>query len=137
MKYCFNIKIKTKSGIFILTQSKLIIDGGKQEVVLSKNQKKLFLCLLNDINDKKEIINKIWPNIDCKLADNNYSQLICRTRVLLSKNEFPPNVIVTIPRYGVCLNRRLVVEESLRHGGSISMLNDHAILLSKMPRDCK
>ncbi|WP_261112980.1 transcriptional regulator [Serratia quinivorans] len=128
MKCSFYIKIK--SDIFIPSKGVLILESGGIEVVLSNNQKKLFLCLLSDLNDKQEIIKKIWPDMDCKLANNNYAQLIYRTRKLLSKKKFPPDVIITIPRYGVCLNKRLVVEKSPRHCGSVNILNDHAVILN-------
>lgn len=90
----------------IIDNNKLITKSGRSEVTLSKNKKYLILCLMKKINKKKEIISCIWGGESCK--KNSYNQLIYQTRQLLAHSGFPPNMIVTIPRYGAYLNQELL-----------------------------
>lgn len=83
----------------------LRITGCQKSVKLTKNQSKLFFCLLNEIQEKKDIIHYIWggENQD----DSAYRQLVRRTRKLLSDKGFPEETIMTISHYGLCINNEI------------------------------
>ena len=98
----------------------------KKEIILSKNQTKLITCLLNEINEKKEIIAFIWSDGSYKSKENNYNQLIHQTRALLIKKGFSEDFIMTIPRYGLCLNKNNLISKTPSKYYATNMLNDHA-----------
>lgn len=72
---------------------------------LSKNQIKLFHCLLNGMGEKSQIINFIWGGGSLTETEFKYNQLICRTRSKLTRSGFPSDIILTIPKFGVCINK--------------------------------
>lgn len=102
-----NISYLEKNMVSI-NNGKLKIKNTNIEVSLSKNQKKLLICLMKNINDKKRIITMVWGEGDYNLREMSYHQLIHKTRIRLSNHGFPDDFILTIPRYGLCLNKELV-----------------------------
>lgn len=72
---------------------------------LSKNQVKLFHCLLNGQGEKSQIIDFIWGDGSLTETEFKYNQLICRTRSKLTRSGFPSDIILTIPKFGVCINK--------------------------------
>ncbi|CAI1000658.1 winged helix-turn-helix domain-containing protein [Serratia fonticola] len=109
----------------ILENNKLITKNEKIEAVLGKNQKYLLLCLMKKINEKNEIISCIWDKGNCN--KNSYNQLIYQTRELLARSGFPPNMIVTIPRYGVYLNQEPLTTQPKIDEGLLNVSNLHTI----------
>ncbi|RDL26947.1 hypothetical protein DFO62_103362 [Serratia fonticola] len=97
-----------EKNMISINNNKLKIRNTDIEVSLSKNQKKLIICLMKDINDKKRIITLIWGEGDSSLREMSYHQLIHKTRNRLSNHGFPDDFILTIPRYGLCLNKKFV-----------------------------
>jgi len=124
-----NKKIKETSyfenSSLILDNNRLITKNEKKEAVLSKNQKYLLLCLMKKINEKNEIISCIWDKGRCK--KNSYNQLIYQTRELLTRSGFPPNIIVTIPRYGAYLNQEPLTTKPKIDEGLLNVSNLHTI----------
>ncbi|CNE49235.1 winged helix-turn-helix domain-containing protein [Yersinia kristensenii] len=98
----------------------------KKEIILSKNQTKLITCLLNEINEKKDIITFIWSRNSYKSKENNYNQLIYQTRTLFINAGFAEDFIMTIPRYGLCLNKNNLITKTPAKYYSTNMLDDHA-----------
>lgn len=119
-----------KKFMIVLNGNRLRLkhNDNDNEVILSKNQTKLLVCLINEIHEKKSIINYIWNNGDCKSKKNSYSQLIHKTKVFLTQNGFPADFIITIPRYGLCLNRSFIGSAPSLHVNSVKILNDPAFL---------
>ncbi len=126
MKYHLNTKSQFEQEPLILSGNKLIFLIKNKEVILSKNQTKLIDCLLNKINEKSDIINFIWDKGIYKSRNNNYNQLIHQTRALFTGEGFSPDFIMTIPRYGVCLNKNNLISKDPQKYRSANMLNDHA-----------
>lgn len=91
---------------------KLKIKNTSTEIKLSKNQKKLLLCLMKKINDKRVIIEIIWGKGECDSNEMNYHQLIYKTRKKLVSKGIPDDFIMTIPRYGLCLNMEFVHQDT-------------------------
>lgn len=87
-----------------LIKNKLSLKHSGNFVSLSKKQTTLFNCLINEINDRKEIIERVWPGPNAKSKVNNYNQLIFQTRILLAKSGFPKDMLITMSMYGVCLH---------------------------------
>lgn len=77
-------------------------------VRLSKNQIKLFTCLLSNRSEKEDIIQFIWGEGYQKKNELKYNQLIYRTRTKLIRLGLPNDLILTIPGFGVCLNKTLI-----------------------------
>nr|WP_314266587.1 hypothetical protein [uncultured Moellerella sp.] len=126
IKYYLNKISNNEYNAPIIDGNKFIFSSLKKEVSLSKNQTKLLSCLLNDINQKKDIILFIWGKDNDKSNENNYNQLIHRTRALFISEGFADDFIMTIPRYGVCLNKNHLNLEIPKKYFSTNILNDHA-----------
>lgn len=74
---------------------------------LNEAQKRLLICLIRQINAKREIINIVWYENHQRISDNNYHQLAFQLRALFQRNGLPANLLVTIPYYGLKLNKNL------------------------------
>lgn len=81
---------------------------------LNESQKRFMVCLFKQINCKREIINIVWYENHQKINDNNYHQLVYKTRALLLKAGLPDDVLMTLHYFGVKLNE--------------SVFNDHSTL---------
>lgn len=82
---------------------------GGGTVRLSKNQMKLFICLTKKINEKQEIIDMIWGKKEKnKENETKFNKLIYRTRITLTQANFPSDMLLTIPHFGVCINQSLL-----------------------------
>ncbi|VEI61933.1 Uncharacterised protein [Serratia fonticola] len=107
----------------------LILKNTNIEVILSKNQTKLMTCLINEINEKKDIINYIWNGKNRKSTENSYGQLVYKTKTLLVKNGFPQDLIMTISTYGLCLNKNYVRVGCSQHKCMVMIYNDPVYFL--------
>lgn len=101
VKYKHILSVDCGSNILTLLPS-------KQSVNISEKQKRLLVCLLNGVNKKSEVIKIVWCENHAVISDNSYHQLLYQFRALLLKNSMPPDLIRTIPRYGVKLNYRFL-----------------------------
>lgn len=117
-----------ENAMIVLNGNRLRLKNNNIEVVLSKNQTKLLVCLINEIHEKRSIINYIWNNGNCKSKENSYSQLVHKTKEFLMQNGFPTDFIITIPRHGLCLNRSFIGSAPSLHDNSVKTLNDPAFL---------
>ncbi|WP_158510607.1 winged helix-turn-helix domain-containing protein [Serratia rubidaea] len=107
-----NTEIKrTGTSNLFLEGRVLYLKSEHRKTTISKNQEKLIQCLLNGVFEKEEIINFIWG---LKNKKNNYNQLIHQFRKQLSSKGFPDDLIITIPRYGLCLNKYWLSKKSSR-----------------------
>jgi len=97
--------IYLENNSIVLNGNVLIFKKSNSHATLSKNQTKLIYCLLNEVNEKISIINHIWNSKKNKSNQNNYNQLVYKTKALLITNGFPADFIMTIPGYGVCINK--------------------------------
>jgi DNA-binding winged helix-turn-helix (wHTH) protein len=122
-------KSRVENATMILSGNTLRFKKGNDQIKLSKNQAKLMTCLMNEGNEKENIINYIWGAIDCKSRENNYSQLIFKTKQLFIKNGLPADILMTIPNYGLCINKNYTEAKNCRRGLATRMLNDPGIYL--------
>lgn len=95
-----------ENDFFVLNSksSTLIIKAKNKSIHLTELQRRLFCILLSGVTKKQEMIESVWENNHVTITDNNYHQLIYQCRTLLSRHGIPPEVIKTIPRYGVRFN---------------------------------
>ncbi|AVX39900.1 MULTISPECIES: transcriptional regulator [Yersinia] len=108
----------TYKNIFTLQCSinKLTVHSSQQTISLSEGQKRLLVALLKGINCKRKIINLVWYENHQRISDNNYHQLIFQLRSLLKRHNFPGDLIVTIPHYGIKLSDSLMDISYLQSG---------------------
>jgi DNA-binding winged helix-turn-helix (wHTH) protein len=101
-----NIDDLTFENIFTLDGrlNRLSFPAIELSIALNEAQKRLMICLLKNINCKREIIKVVWNDNHQRIRDNNYHQLVFQFRALLQRNGLPANLIVTIPYYGLKLN---------------------------------
>ncbi|MDR6352496.1 hypothetical protein [Pantoea sp. SORGH_AS_0659] len=92
-----------------------------EKICLSESQKRLMVCLINNIHCKRAIIRIVWHECHQRIRDNNYHQLVYQLRNILTKHGFPADTIVTIPHRGIVLNK-----EALRN-----LHEDESILSEK------
>uniref|UniRef100_UPI0035C73843 transcriptional regulator n=1 Tax=Serratia quinivorans TaxID=137545 RepID=UPI0035C73843 len=100
-------KLSLVENDFLVLNSKsstLIIKPKNITIHLTELQRRLFCILLSGVTKKQEVIESVWENNHVTITDNNYHQLIYQCRTLLSRHGIPPEVIKTIPRYGVRFN---------------------------------
>lgn len=102
--------------------STLIIKSENKAIHLTELQRRLFRTLLSGVTKKQDVIESVWENNHVTITDNNYHQLIYQCRTLLSRHGIPPEVIKTIPRYGVRFNFSPLEEVPSRHGSKLSYL---------------
>ncbi|OCJ45494.1 hypothetical protein A6U95_18715 [Serratia sp. 14-2641] len=114
-----------ENNLLVLDGNKLRLKKQVREVTLSKNQTKLLIFLINEINDKHSIIEFIWGGVNSKSKENNYNQLVYKTKALLVQNGFPENFIITLPRYGLCLNKAHEQPRTLKFDPVEFIFNDH------------
>ncbi|WP_449556066.1 winged helix-turn-helix domain-containing protein [Huaxiibacter chinensis] len=76
---------------------------------VNESQKRLLLCLFNQVNSKRDIINMVWNDNHQRMRDNNYHQLIFKTRILFEQHGLPGKIIITVPYHGVKLNEPLLI----------------------------
>ena len=97
--------VRYENERLLLKDNYLILKGSETAARLSKNQKTLIFCLLNNIIEKERIIQQVWKGSDSHTKEKNYNQLVFQTRALLTRQGFPENLIMTIHRYGLCFNK--------------------------------
>ncbi|CAI1543875.1 TPA: winged helix-turn-helix domain-containing protein [Serratia fonticola] len=119
---------KLKKYSLIIENRTLTLNNSRKAVKLSKNQAKLLLCLINEIQEKQTIINYIWGMAHAETNASNYRQLVRRTRAILATTGFPEDTIVTIPNYGLCINNKLIENSEAPNKLSMNIYNDHAVL---------
>ncbi|MBU9828427.1 hypothetical protein J1779_00510, partial [Rahnella sp. FC061912-K] len=124
MYSCSINKSHFENATMILSGNTLRFKKGNDKIKLSKNQSKLMACLISEGNEKNNIINYIWGATDCKSKENNYSQLVFKTKKLLIKNGLPSDLIMTIPNYGLCINKNHAGEKNSHQDHAMKMLND-------------
>lgn len=101
--------VSFENDLMLLTSRVLTLKRQNRVAELSKNQTKLIYALMNKVNDKSLLIGYIWPAQDIKRKQSSFSQLVFQTRLLLKENNFPPDFIITLPGYGLCLNTAFLV----------------------------
>lgn len=117
-----------ENEIMVLDVQKLIYKRKNKEIFLSKNQTRLIDLLIKGINQKEQLINLIWKQSPRKSTENSYNQLIFKTRSVLSENGLPDDFIITIPRYGLCINKNYIVQIPQNTKISTKLYNDHSCL---------
>ncbi|AWK15155.1 helix-turn-helix domain-containing protein [Candidatus Fukatsuia symbiotica] len=122
--YVDTVSVVTESK-FIDINGKGIIDYGSEVSVdccmnkihfhnkrltinINEKQKRLVMCLFNDVNRKQDIIKVVWYENHKGISDNNYHQLIHKFRTLLNEFKIPVGIIKTINRYGLRLDTSLL-----------------------------
>ena len=127
MHTCSINKSHFENATMLLSGNTLRFKKGNDKIKLSKNQSKLMACLIKDGNEKRNIINYIWGETDCKSKENSYSQLVFKIKLLFMKNGFPADFIITIPNYGLCINKNYIEETNFHHNHAMMMLNDPGV----------
>ena len=97
--------VKYENEKLLLKDKYLMIKDSNIIAKVSKNQRILILCLMNEIIEKEKIIQNVWGRNTSMSKEKNYNQLVFQTRALLSKQGFPNDLIMTIHRYGLCFNK--------------------------------
>lgn len=97
--------VKYENEKLLLKDKYLIIKNSNIMAKVSKNQRILILCLMNEIIEKEKIIQNVWGRNPSGSKEKNYNQLVFQTRSLLAKQGFPNDLIMTIHRYGLCFNK--------------------------------
>lgn len=82
----------------------LEIPSREINISLNESQKRLLICLVKKVCNKRDIINVVWYENHQRISDNNYHQLTFQLRALLQRNNLPANLLVTVPYYGLKLN---------------------------------
>lgn len=117
-----------ENDILVLDVKKLILKRHNKKIALSKYQTRLIDALIKGINEKNEIMAMVWNNNLSKPKENSFNQLIFRTRMLLNENGLPDDFIMTIPCYGLCINKNYLTRISTNSDASTRIFNDHASL---------
>jgi DNA-binding winged helix-turn-helix (wHTH) protein len=102
----------------------LIIKSENKAIHLTELQRRLFRILLSGVTKKQDVIESVWENNHVTITDNNYHQLIYQCRTLLSRHGIPPEVIKTIPRYGVRFNLSPLEDAPNQHNGKLFHLHE-------------
>lgn len=97
--------VKYENEKLLLKDKYLTIKNSNIMAKVSKNQRILILCLMNEIIEKEKIIQNVWGRNPSGSKEKNYNQLVFQTRSLLAKQGFPNDLIMTIHRYGLCFNK--------------------------------
>ncbi|WP_141111401.1 winged helix-turn-helix domain-containing protein [Chromobacterium haemolyticum] len=106
--------------IYILEEGKAVYfpnlntiqNNNRHQVILRHAESLLFNCLLNGINEKREIIDHVWPNTI--VTEGSYHKLIFELRKQLTEVGISQNQIKTIPRRGCTLTGEIQTLEDLR-----------------------
>jgi len=106
------VTIKYENEKLLLQDKYLTIKNSNITAKVSKNQRVLILCLMNEIIEKDKIIQNIWGVSDTSSKEKNYNQLVFQTRSLLARQGFPNDLIMTIHRYGLCFNKFFLTNHS-------------------------
>ncbi|ELI6452783.1 helix-turn-helix domain-containing protein [Yersinia ruckeri] len=88
--------------------NKIHFHSRKLTININEKQKRLVMCLFNDVNRKQDIIKVVWYENHKGISDNNYHQLIHKFRMLLTEFEIPADIIKNINRYGLRLDTSLL-----------------------------
>jgi|GEM_PF-3207222 len=104
--------IKYENERLLLKDKYLMLKESTTAAKLSKNQRILILCLMNDIIEKEKIIQNVWGANLINSREKNYNQLIFQTRSLLARQGFPNDLIMTIHRYGLCFNKFILSQDN-------------------------
>jgi len=94
----------SKNSLFVLIDDVLYYQKHHKAAQLSKNQAKLLHCLLRGQGKKDQVIDFVWGGNNTTKSESKYTQLILRTRNKLSRSGFPDDTILTIAKFGICLN---------------------------------
>lgn len=117
-----------ENEMLVLDVKKLIFKRNNKNITLSKHQTRLIDALIKGINEKEGVMALVWNGKLSKYNDNSFNQLVFRTRMLLSENDLPDDFIITIPRYGLCINKNYISRVSTTSEVSTRLYNDHACL---------
>lgn len=105
--------VKYENEKLLLKDKYLMIKDSNVMAKVSKNQRILILCLMNEIIEKDKIIQNVWGINTSVSKEKNYNQLVFQTRALLTKQGFPHDLIMTIHRYGLCFNKFFLVSNKI------------------------
>ncbi|WP_421671718.1 winged helix-turn-helix domain-containing protein [Rahnella sp. EDr1-12] len=118
-----------ENEILVLDVKKLIFKREKKEISLSKNQTRLIDFLIKGVTQKEELINLLWKSSPRKSIENSYNQLVFKTRAVLIDNGLPEDFLITIPRYGLCINKNYISRNISKGNIITEVYNDHSCLI--------
>jgi len=118
-----------ENEILVLDVKKLILKREKKEISLSKNQTRLIDLLIKGVTQKDELISLLWKNTPRKSTENSYNQLVFKTRSVLLGNGLPEDFLITLPRYGLCINKNYIDRNLSKRQIKAEIYNDHSCLL--------
>lgn len=84
---------------------------------------------MKDINEKSRIIELVWGGEDVNAKEMHYHQLIHKTRTRLTQKGFPNDFIMTIPRYGLCLNKDFLHSMFVEQDCKVSLKDKPIVLI--------
>ncbi len=88
--------------------NKLIFPQLNKKISITESQKRLLICLLKNITSKKDIISVVWCESQLPVRSNNYHQMVFQLRALFQRNQLPAGILVTVPYYGLKLDKSLL-----------------------------
>ncbi|MEW5558806.1 hypothetical protein AB1287_00860 [Enterobacter asburiae] len=118
-----------ESELLELKDNLLTLKGEEKKIPLSKYQHHLLVCLINKINSKDDIIRYLWGECDYRKKENGYNQLVFQLRRLIIRSGISTEVLITLPRYGLCLNPQLLVRSHSDKADMKNIVNDHIAYL--------
>lgn len=124
LEYCSSFE----NEMLILKRRILYYKPLAKNALLSKMQRNLLVCLFNNITDKREIVFYLWQETDFAKKENSYAQLVYQLRANLSQAGMPRDLLLTLPRYGVCLNKKLMRPAPYDRQRISQLMNDLATL---------
>lgn len=98
---------KFENDNIILKDDFFCLKSTNKKIKLTTKQRNLLLCLIGKINYKNDIMIYLWGN-DNPAHENKYNQLAFKLREALQAVGCPNDAIITMYRYGLCLNNNLL-----------------------------
>lgn len=96
-------EIRLSPHVTFLPDSSCLINGAKEEIHLTPNERRLLELIIAGKGRKELIIDEVWRSRGTIVGESSYHQLIKMLRKKLQLAGLPGTVIKTIPRYGVRL----------------------------------
>ncbi|NTY87337.1 hypothetical protein FCH33_11145 [Serratia fonticola] len=98
---------KFENDNIILKDDLFCLKSTNKKVRLTTKQRNLLLCLIGNVNYKNDIMRYLWGDNN-STHENKYNQLVFKLRESLQAVGCPNDAIITMYRYGLCLNNNLL-----------------------------
>ena len=96
-------EIPLSPHVTFLTESSCLVNGAKEEIHLTPNERRLLKLIIAEKGRKELIIDEVWHSRGVVVGESSYHQLIKMLRKKLQLAGLPASMIKTIPRHGIRL----------------------------------